>query len=131
MRSALSLVEVLISVMLISVVIVSILQIKENNLGFIEKGKISTQNSSYISMVALDDANTTTKDNIVLSNRIQFQDDDIRREFKDIKIYIKDEDLKPIEYKSDEYNLVIDINKVTYSLEEKTKKVFYRFSLSE
>jgi hypothetical protein len=128
-KQALSLVEVLVSVMLISVVIVSILQIKENNLNFLDKTKDRFKYISYISMVALDESKKLEDKNIYLDKVIDFKDDDIRKELKLIKIKLKDEQLKPIKLGDDEYKLSINIKKTKLTIEDKIKKEFYRFSL--
>ncbi len=129
-KQAISLVEVLVAVMLISVVIVSILQIKENNLYFLEKSKESTKYNAYISMIALDNDKTKlNNDNIYLSDKINFKDDEIRKVLKEIKIKRKEKELKPIEFNSEEYNLQINIKQTKLSIEDKIQKNFYRFSL--
>ncbi len=131
MKQALSLVEVLISIMLISIVIVSILQIKENNLYFLEKGELGTKNNTYLSAVALETTTKLENKNIYLSDKIDFKDDDIRKVFKTIKIHIDEEMLKPTVYNIDNYSLTINIKQSTLSLNEDAKKIFYRFKLGE
>ncbi len=128
-KQAITLVEVLVSVMLISVVIVSLLQIKENNLHFLEKSKDTIKYNSYIAMVSLDNDKKIRNNNIYLDEEIKFKDDDIRREFKNIKIKVKDEELEPIEFSTDEYTLQINIKQTSLSMENKTQKSFFRFSL--
>ncbi|MCK5111615.1 MAG: hypothetical protein KAQ94_08850 [Arcobacteraceae bacterium] len=130
-KQAITLVEVLVSVMLISVVIVSLLQIKENNLHFLEKSKDTIKYNSYIAMVSLDNDKNIRNKNIYLDEEIKFKDDDIRKEFKNIKIKVKDEELEPIEFSTDEYTLQINIKQTSLSMENKTQKSFFRFSLLE
>jgi len=126
MRQSLSLIEVLISVMLISVVIVSMLQIKENNIHFIEKSKDSIKYNEYISMIAFD---KSTNGKIYLSDKVNFKDDDIRRDLKNIKIEKKIENLESLEFSTDEYNLRVDIEEISFKIDKKFEKKFYRFSL--
>ncbi len=127
-KQAISLVEVLVSVMLISVVIVSLLQIKENNLHFLDKSKDMVKYNSYISMIALDG---NIKDgNVYLGDKINFNDDDIRKELKTVRIKVKNEDLEPILFSTDEYSLQINTSKVTLNIEDKIKKQFFRFKLN-
>ena len=126
MRQSLSLIEVLISVMLISVVIVSMLQIKENNIHFIEKSKDSIKYNEYISMIAFD---KSTNGKIYLSDKVNFKDDDIRRDLKNIKIEKKIENLESLEFSADEYNLRVDIEEISFKIDKKFEKKFYRFSL--
>jgi len=128
-KQAISLVEVLVSVMLISVVIVSLLQIKENNLMLLEKLRITSKLNSYISIVALDDS---IKDgNIYLSQELDFKDDDIRKSLKDIKVEAKNEKLKPLIFNSDEYNIQINIKQTSLSIDNTLKKQFYKFTITK
>ena len=128
-KQAISLIEVLISVMLISVVIASLLQIKENNLHFLEKTKDTIKYNSYISMVSLDNDKKMRNKNIYLGDIVKFKDDDIRKKLKHIKIAVKDQQLDPFIIAKDEYSLTINIKQTTLSIEDKIKKNFYRFSL--
>ena len=128
-KQAISLVEVLVSVMLISVVIVSLLQIKENNLMLLEKLRITSKLNSYISIVALDDS---IKDgNIYLSQELDFKDDDIRKSLKDIKVEATNEKLKPLIFDSDEYNIQINIKQTSLSIDNTLKKQFYKFTITK
>ncbi len=129
MKKAISLIEVLISVMLISIVIVSLLQIKENNLFFLQKTKDTTKYNSYISAISLDNKNNIRNKNIFLGDEVKFKDDEIRRELKSIKIKVKDENLDPLELGNEEYQLKVNIKKTHLSIDDKIKKIFYRFSL--
>jgi hypothetical protein len=126
-KDAVSLVEVLISVMLISVVIVSLLQIKDNNLYFLDKSKKITKYNAYISMVALDN----NKDgNIYLNNYIDFRDDELRREFKKIKIKVRNDDLKSLKIGTNEYMIYINIQQTKLNIEDKIERNFYKFTLN-
>jgi len=126
-KDAVSLVEVLISVMLISVVIVSLLQIKENNLYFLDKTKKMSKYNAYLSMVALDN----NKDgNIYLNNYIDFRDDELRKEFKKIKIKVRNNDLKSLKIGTNEYMIYVSIQETKLSIEDKIEKKFYKFTLN-
>jgi len=128
-KQAISLVEVLVSVMLISVVIVSLLQIKENNLSLLEKSQESSKLNSYISMVALE--NNIKDGNIYLSKKFDFNDDEIRRDIKDMKIEVKNQKLEPLKFNSDKYKIKIDIKQTTLSIDDNIKKQYYRFKIEE
>jgi len=132
MKKSLSLVEVLISVMLISVVVVALLQIKENNLHLLGKTKDMLKYNSYISLVALenDDKKLRNK-SFYLDKKIKFKDDDIRRELKLIKVKIKDKKLKPTRFETDEQVLTINIRQTNISIKDDAMKKFYRFSLGD
>ena len=129
-KEAISLVEVLVSVMLISVVIVSLLQIKENSLNFLQKSQERNKYSSYLSMISLDNNTKLKDDNIYLSDKVDFKDDEIRKELKLIKLTVKDELEDTIKFSNDEYTLQININKTNISIEDKISKQFYRFTLA-
>ncbi len=128
-KKALSLVEVLVSIMLISVIIVSILQMKENNLHFLQKGEAGANNNAYISLVSLEKTTKLDNSKIYLNNKIDFKDDDIRRKLKKIKIDKEEEMLEPIVYSLDDYSLEIKIKKSTFSIGKEVTKNFYRFQL--
>jgi len=130
-KQGLSLIEVLISVMLISVVIVAILQIKENNLYFLDKTQQSSKFNSYIYLLSLDNSKNLRDTNIYLSDKFDFKDDDIRKELKQIKINIKDEELDTIELVNEEYSLDINIKQTNISIDKESKHQFYRFALND
>ncbi len=52
-KKAISLIEVMVSIALISTVIVTILKIKDNNLFYIDKFKKASLSNGYISLVSL------------------------------------------------------------------------------
>ncbi len=127
-KDAISLVEVLISVMLISVVITSILQIKENNLHFLVKTNEMYKNNMYVSTLAID---KSIKDgNTYLKDKLDFNDDDIRKSLKNIKIDVKNKEQEPLVFITDEYSLIINIKSVNLKLNDTYEKQFYRFSLA-
>ena len=130
-KQGLSLIEVLISVMLISVVIVAILQIKENNLYFLDKTQQSSKFNSYIYLLSLDNSKNLRNTKIYLSDKFDFKDDDIRKELKQIKINIKDEELDTIELVNEEYSLDINIKQTNISIDKESKHQFYRFALND
>ncbi len=115
--------------MIIFVVIASILQIKDNNLNFLEKFETTTQNNSYFSAIALDDEKKIRNKSIYLGDELNFNDDEIRKKLKKIKVQIKDQELEPLVFSSDEYNISIYIKQTTLSIDKTAQKVFYRFSL--
>lgn len=128
-KQAISLVEVMVAVMLISVVIVTLLQIKENNLSLLDKSQKSSKQNSYISMVALE--NNIKNGNVYLSDKLDFKDDDIRRELKDIRIEVKNTNLPPLKFSNDKFKIQIDIKQTTLSIDENIQKQYYRFKIAE
>jgi K+ transporter len=131
MKKSLTLVEVLISVMLISVVITAMLQIKNNNLIILKKVNNTTQNSSYVNLLAFDKIKNNQDTKIYLDEQINFKDDDIRKKLKTIKVTKKTTQEKPIILKSDDYKLTIMIYKTILAIEDKITTNYYRFSLEQ
>jgi len=129
MRKAFSLVEVLISVMLISVVIGSLLQMKTNNISYLEKFKLSQEENGYICLSTQKTDNLEYK-KIYLNDVVDFGVDEIRRKFKDIKIELKQEEMKEIELPENDYVQTAKIIQSKYTLNEKTTKSFYEFRLN-
>lgn len=115
--------------MLISVVIASIFQIQKNNLNFLEKSKTSIKNSEYISLVALTKQDGLINKDLYLNNEIKFDDDEIRKELKTIKINVKDKELDTLNFDDDKYSISIKTIETTYKIDNKTQKQFYRFTL--
>lgn len=128
-KDGISLIEVLISIMLISVVIASIFQIQKNNLNFLEKSKTTIKNSEYISLVALTKQNGIINKDLYLNNEIKFNDDEIRKELKAIKINQKDKELDTLKFDDDKYSISIKTIETTYKIDTTTQKQFYRFTL--
>ena len=124
MKKAFSLIEVLVAVSLITTVIVAILQMQQNNIFFLEKFKNSSLNNAYISLVASTSKTKRNKD-IILSDMVDLNDDDIRKEFKEIKINIKDSSKKDMELPKNDYVKGSFIES-TYSLNNMQNK-FYSF----
>jgi K+ transporter len=131
MKKSLTLVEVLISVMLISVVITAMLQIKNNNLIILKKVNDTIQNNSYVNLLAFDKINNNQDTKIYLDEQINFKDDNIRKKLKTIKVTKKTTQEKPIILKSDDYKLTIMIYKTTLAIEDKITTNYYRFSLEQ
>jgi type II secretory pathway pseudopilin PulG len=130
-KKSFSLIEVLISVSILSVVIVSVLQIKEKNFTFLEKYEIAKKYNEYISLSTIHDI--TKKDintNIYLDEIVKFKDDDIRKELKEIKIYIKSELMDTEDLSTDNMQLELEITKIDFKIQEKSNKDFYTFKLN-
>jgi len=129
-KQAITLVEVLVSIFLIAVVITAVLKIQTNNITSIEKFKNTSLYNSYISLVCKTDKQNNRDKNIYLYDVANFDDDTIRKEFKEIKIIIKDEKDKDLLLPKNDYLKVAHIQKTTYTIENKIKKIFYTFSLN-
>ena len=131
MKKAISLVEVLISVALLSIVITAVFQMQQNNLFYLEKFKNTSLYSSYISLIVeQSDSSKLKNTTIYLSDKVNFDDDDIRKELKEIKIKIKDEEDIDVKLPKNDYLQTAKIIKSTYSISDsKASKTFYKFQL--
>ena len=128
-KKSFTLVEVLISVMLLSTVIATLLQIKNNNLNLLSNINEKQHFREYIPLLSFDAFNDTTNKDIYLSDKINFNDDDIRKKLKEIKVHIQGESQKPITFTTDEYIVNININKTTLSINNNISKSYYHFSI--
>ncbi|RLA82807.1 MAG: hypothetical protein DRG78_06165 [Epsilonproteobacteria bacterium] len=126
-KKAISLIEVMVSIALISTVIVTILKIKDNNLFYIDKFKKISLNNGYISLVSLPSNEKIRGKTIRVSDKINLNDDDIRKELKNIKIMLQDKKIKNIELPKNAYIKDAKVIKSTYSIETEVSKVFYTF----
>ena len=73
--------------------------------------------------------NENTNKNFYLDKYFNIADDDIRREFKEIKIKVKDELLEKEQEKLDNFSFKINQFKTIYSFEKGPSKNIYRFEL--
>ena len=123
--------EVLISVSLLSVIITTMFQIKENNLFFLSKFSKSSKNNEYMSLSTIAPINITKlrNDNIYLDKIVDFNDDDIRKELKNIKVNIKDENINDIDFSTEDFIIKIKIFESIYKIEDKIQKDIYTFKL--
>lgn len=126
-RGGFTLTEVLVSIALLSVVITAVLQIQQNNLNFLEKFKSSSLNDSYISFVVSNGENRNN--DVYISDKVSFKDDDIRKELKEVKVHIKDEKDDDIALPQNDYISNMSSFKSTYTIEDGFKKTFYTFKI--
>jgi len=130
MKKAFSLVEVLIAVALISVVIVALMKIGQNNLFLLEKFKTTNTTSGNFTLAFFGiDENKTSDENIYLDEVADFKDDDLRRELKEIKVVIKNEKLEDEKIAVENFSLTKQVTKTKLTIENQTQKDFYRFHL--
>jgi len=128
-KTAISLIEVMVSIALISTVIVTILKIKDNNLFYIEKFKTMSLNNGYISLVTIPFDKSQMDKTIRVGDNINLNDDDIRKELKGIKIILKERFIKDVELPSNNYIKSAKIISSTYSTDINMQKIFYTFKL--
>jgi len=123
MKQAISLIEVIISVFLIVVVIGIVLKMQQSSLFFLDKYSSSNKMNAHVSIVALNKVDTPNRSkNVYLDSVIDFNDDDIRKELKKVKIKIKDDKEESIKKEFEDFTLKIDVFKSNYIIEEKLEK---------
>ena len=129
-KKSFSLMEVIIAVMILSVVMVALLQIKTENIFLISKTNERVKLNEYVQLsVDLKKVNEESSEDIelFLDKKYPFINDDIRKELKEIKVDIREkkEDEYKIETTSEDLNIIIYSR--TYSINEDIKKKIFNF----
>ena len=131
-KKSFSLMEVIIAVMILSVVMVALLQIKTENIFLISKTNERVKLNEYVQLsIDLKKVNEENSENIefFLDKKYPFVNDDIRKELKEIKVDIREkkEDEYKIETTSEDLNIIIYSR--TYSINEDIKKKILNFKI--
>lgn len=131
MKKAFSLMEVVIAVVILSVVMITLLKIKSENIFLISKSNTNIKMNDYILMaVDFSDEISNKNENIDVEKKYPYENDEIKKELKDIKVSIKDERLEAKLIESDFKNINTTIFSRTYSLENSDmKKKIYSFKI--
>lgn len=128
MKKALSLVEVLVSIVIITFVISAILKIEQNNLFYLSKSQKTIQNNNYLfAVVDNEKVNDGTK---YLDDSVNFHNDIVRKKLKNIKVKIKTTELDNISLPENNYIPSIKVYQTSYSIITKqntTTTNLYRF----
>ena len=125
-KSSFTLIEVIIAVTLLSIVIVSVLKIKENNFSNISKLNTINQDLQLLSIVSItpnyDDG---INKHLYLDKILSVKDDNLRKKLKNTKVYIKSEE--------DNYqeldNFALKTIKTNYTIENKASNSTYTFKI--
>lgn len=131
MKKAFSLMEVIISIVMLSVVMITLLQIKSDNIHLVSKSDKKVRINDYI-LLAIDFKNEilNKNENIDLSKNYKYENENIQQELKDKKVIIKDEKMKLESINSRFNSLNITIFTRTYSLDDTDiKKKLYSFKI--
>lgn len=121
--------EVIIAVVMLSVVMITLLQIKSDSIFLVSKSYEQSKLIDYIQLVANIDNEDKKNENIFLDKVYNFKNDDIRREFKDIKIKVKSEQVDSKDYRINSVNFKIITNANSYSIGDNIKKNIYTFKI--
>lgn len=131
MKQAFSLMEVIISIVMLSVVMITLLQIKSENIHLVSKSDKQVRLNDYI-LLAINFKNEILNKNeyVDLSKNYKYENDDIRRELKDIKVSIVDKKLETVSINNGFNNINIVTFSRTFSLENTDiKKKLYSFKI--
>ena len=131
MKKAFSLMEVIISIVMLSVVMITLLQIKSDNIHLVSKSDKKVKLNDYI-LLAIDFKNEilNKNENIDLSKNYKYENENIQQELKDKKVIIKDEKMKLESINSRFNSLNITIFPRTFSLDDTDiKKKLYSFKI--
>lgn len=129
MKKAFSLMEVIVAITMLSVVMISLLQVKSDNIFLIQKSDEKAKLNDYASLAM--DLNETNdrNENIYLDRIYRFSDDELRKELKPIKVKIKDKQISSETIKNDIYDLNITTYSTTYNIDDKINKSIYSFKI--
>ena len=129
-KKSFSLMEVLIAVMILSVVMVALLQIKTENIFLISKTNERVKLNEYVQLsVDLKKVNEESSEDIelFLDKKYPFVNDDIRKELKEIKVDIREKKEDEYKIETPSENLNVTIYSRTYSINEDIKKKIFNF----
>ena len=131
MKQAFSLMEVIISIVILSVVMLTLLQIKNDNIHLVSKSDKKVKINDYI-LLAIDFKNEILNKNedIDISKNYKYENEDIQQELKDKKVIIKDEKMKLESINSRFNSLNITTFTRTFNLDNTdVKKKLYSFKI--
>lgn len=131
MKQAFSLMEVIISIVILSVVMLTLLQIKSDNIHLVLKSDKKVKINDYI-LLAIDFKNEILNKNeeIDIYKNFKYENEYVRNELKDIKVGIKDEKIQSVSINNGFNNINITTYSRTFSLEQSDiKKKLYSFKI--
>jgi len=130
LKKALSLIELIIAIMILTVALGSLINISKQNLFYLGKSKKSIKTNTYISLIACIDSNKDLKkQKVYLSDLVNFKNDDLRKDLKEQKIQTSSKKIPSKDTKLKNLNLNMDIVQKTYALNNKHSRNFYTFEL--
>ena len=121
--------EVIIAVIMLSTVMVTLLQIKSDNIFVMSSSNEKTIKKDYLSLAVNLNPSSTRNENIFLDRLYSFENDDLRKELKKIKIKIKDKKLDTQSFEYENKNFTMTTYSTSYSLSDDIKKEIYSFKL--
>lgn len=123
--------EVIISIVILSIVMITLLQIKSDNIHLVSRSDEKVKINDYI-LLAIDFKSEilNKNENIDLSKNYKYENEDIQQELKDKKVTIKDEKMKLESINSRFNSLNITTFTRTFNLDNTdVKKKLYSFKI--
>lgn len=131
MKKAFSLMEVIISVVILSVVMITLLQIKSNNIQLASKSEEKNKSNDYILMaLSFNDSITNKNESVLIDKKYIYDNEEINEEIKNRKVNIKDDKLESKTIESHRNSLNISTSFRSFSLENSDiQKKIYTFKI--
>lgn len=130
-KDAFSLMEVIISVVILSVAMIALLQIKSENIHMVSKSDDRVKNNDHIIMaINFDEPINEKNETIYIDKKFNYSNEKIRTELNSVKIEIKDEkgELKSIKTDINSINITT-YNRAFSSQNSDIKKKLYSFKI--
>ncbi len=131
MKKAFSLMEVIISVVILSVVMITLLQIKSNNIQLASKSEEKNKSNDYILMaLSFNDSITNKNESVLIDKKYTYDNEEINEEIKNRKVNIKDDKLESKTIESHRNSINISTSFRSFSLENSDiQKKIYTFKI--
>ncbi|RXJ86842.1 prepilin-type N-terminal cleavage/methylation domain-containing protein [Arcobacter sp. CECT 8985] len=125
MKKAFSLIEVIISITLLSVVLYSFISLKSNNISIIEKLKQINKRNNYINLAIKSTNDIKSDESFYLTDIYKNTNNSLRKELKNLHITKKRvlEEKKEFNF-DNSINIEIEVFKTSYKLNSKNKNIY-------
>lgn len=123
--------EVIISVVILSVVMITLLQIKSNNIQLASKSEEKNKSNDYILMaLSFNDSITNKNESVLIDKKYTYDNEEINEEIKNRKVNIKDDKLESKTIESHRNSINISTYFRSFSLENSDiQKKIYTFKI--
>jgi len=123
--------EVMVSILLVFGSILILFEVESNNLNFLERLKKNNDRYSAISIFALNDYDSLSKNNdqkLYFDEVVTFEDDELRKRFKNLTVNAKylDSSSKSM---GDDLKLTVLKKEINYFISKQLSQKIYRFEL--
>lgn len=130
-KDAFSLMEVIISVVILSVVMITLLQIKSDNIFLVSKSEEKNRTNDYILMaLSFNEQISNKNESVLIDRKFAYENEEIKEELKNKKINIQDDELESKTIESNRNSINITTLFRSFSLENSdTQKKIYTFKI--